>query len=79
MPRGLHPYIKYNRRSKTYSVYAPIEGLLKVVARVSSMSKAEEIRDQAIRGYINTTLYPNQIIDTNFTRTNHESTNTTSN
>lgn len=54
------PYIKHNKRTDTYSIYAWINGKCKVIARVKNEHKAHDIRDQAKLGIINTTRYPSQ-------------------
>lgn len=58
-----HPYIKHNRRTDTYSVYAWINGSRKVVARVKNEIQAINLMDQAKAGSINTTRYPNTRVD----------------
>ena len=54
-----HPYIKHNRRTNSYSVYAQIDDKRKVIGTYTSEIKALEVLDQARDGTINTTKYPN--------------------
>lgn len=57
MSKSTNPYIKHNRRTDTYSVYAYIEGKRKVIARVKYEFQAIEIRDKAKLGIIETSNY----------------------
>lgn len=52
------PYVHYNRKTDTYSVYAWIDNKRKVIARVKDHRVAREIADKAKLGNINTTKYP---------------------
>lgn len=52
-----NPYIKHNRRTDTYSVYAIVNGKRKVIARVASESIAIQIREDAKDGIIQTSKY----------------------
>ena len=59
MPSKLIPYVKQNRRSDTYSVYAPIDGKMKVIGIYRTYKRAYQVKLDAENGIINTTRFPN--------------------
>lgn len=54
-------YIKHNRRSDTYSVYATVLSKRKVIARVKAHHEAVRIRNEANRASMSTILLPRKM------------------